>query len=114
MQVCMKDAYKIRLNGQAGRQKREEDTLRIAVLTPSFAFYDYMTISVPPQTNTKKHKKTMKKISKHTHIQTHDELMSLVHISPCELALYHSIHRLTVRQIWILLELVKKRREEKH
>lgn len=56
----------------------------------------------------------MKKISKHTHIQTHDELMSLVHISPCELALYHSIHRLTVRQIWILLELVKKRREEKH
>ena len=45
MQVCIKDAYKIHLNGQAGRQKKEEDTLRIAVLTPSFAFYDYLTLS---------------------------------------------------------------------
>lgn len=71
MQVCMKDAYKIRLNGQAGRQKREEDTLRIPVLTPSFAFYDYLTISVPPQTNTKKHKKTQKNNEKNQQTHSH-------------------------------------------
>lgn len=55
----MRDAYKICLNGQAGRQKKEDDTLPIAVLTPSFAFYDYLTLSVPPQTNTEKHKNSV-------------------------------------------------------
>lgn len=113
--MLIKSAWTGRQEGRRGKKTR------IAVLTPSFAFYDYLTISVPPQTNTKKHKKTQKNNEKnqqtHSHTNTRWTDVAGTHFSlwiSSVKGLYHSIHRLTVRQIWILLELVKKRREEKH